>query len=53
MFSVHCETHGTEVLLTSEDIEALIGDEHGIVLHWRCRCGQRGALRTGRRRTAA
>lgn len=47
MFSVHCESHGSEVLLTTRNIETIVNDDRGVVVLWRCSCGQRGALRTG------
>jgi hypothetical protein len=53
MFSVHCEGHGTEVLLTTDAITAVVHDGAGIVIHWQCACGPvRGPFRTGRARTA-
>ncbi len=47
MFSVHCPRHGSEVLLSSNSIEALRNTERGVELHWRCRCGARGVEITG------
>ncbi|MGH9246220.1 MAG: hypothetical protein ACRD29_18305 [Acidimicrobiales bacterium] len=47
MFSVHCPTHGGEILLSTRHIEGLRTTEHGIELHWRCVCGTRGTLLTG------
>ena len=47
MFTVHCPGHGTRVLLGSRSVDALVNTEHGIVVHWHCRCGTRGTLRTG------
>lgn len=51
MFSVHCESHGSEVLLTVRNIEAIVNHEQGMVVRRRCPCGQRGAFRTGVART--
>lgn len=47
MFSVHCESHGSPVLLTARNIESIVNDDDGMVVLWRCSCGQRGAFRTG------
>ena len=48
MFSVHCSGHGAHVLLTASAIERLVNTDHGIELHWRCRCGTTGMVITGR-----
>jgi hypothetical protein len=48
MFDVYCPRHQTRVLLGSRSIERLANTADGVVLHWRCRCGQRGALHTRR-----
>lgn len=48
MFSVHCPGHGTRVLLWPNDVEALHNTPDGIVVWWRCHCGERGATLTGR-----
>jgi hypothetical protein len=42
MFSVHCPTHGTEVLLSERRIEALVPVEAGQLVRWRCWCGTVG-----------
>jgi hypothetical protein len=47
MFSVHCDRHGAEVLLAADDIETITNGDDGIVVRWRCRCGQRGSFVTG------
>jgi len=44
MFSVHCPSHGAEVLLTQSNIESLENSEIGIVVHWVCWCGERGSF---------
>jgi hypothetical protein len=49
MFEITCPTHQSRVLLGSRSIEALVNTEDGVVLHWRCQCGTRGTLLTGRR----
>jgi hypothetical protein len=38
MFSVHCPTHGTEVLLSERRIESIDAVEGGHRLRWRCWC---------------
>jgi hypothetical protein len=38
MFSVHCPTHGTEVLLSERRIEAIEPTQSGHLLPWRCWC---------------
>ena len=45
MFTVHCPTHRSTVLLGSRSIEELRHGDAGIELHWRCHCGTRGVLR--------
>jgi len=50
MFSVRCEGHGAEVLLTDQHIEAVTHGEDGIVVNWKCYCGHRGSFVTGRGR---
>lgn len=57
MFSVHCPTHGTEVLLSERRIEAITPVEAGQELRWRCWCGTVGTtvvprLMVGRYRPA-
>ena len=42
MFSVHCPTHGTEVLLSERRIEAVESVAGGHLLRWRCWCGTTG-----------
>ena len=49
MFSIHCPNHQTQILLGPRAIEALVDTADGIELHWRCHCGARGTLLTGRR----
>lgn len=43
MFSVHCEGHGTEVLLSTDHIEGVVNHGHVIELRWRCDRGHRGS----------
>ncbi|MGH9136107.1 MAG: hypothetical protein ACRD0G_03550 [Acidimicrobiales bacterium] len=50
MFDVHCPQHGSRVLLGARSIEALTNTDHGVVVHWRCRCGATGTRSFGARR---
>jgi hypothetical protein len=50
MFSVHCAGHGSDVLLSASCVEAIVNTPTGILVRWRCPCGTRGTLRTGRAR---
>ena len=45
MFSVHCPTHGTDVLLPERRIESVRSDDGGHELRWRCWCGTTGTSR--------
>jgi hypothetical protein len=49
MFTVHCARHGTHVLLTWENIVAVVNGRDGIELEWECDCGQPGRLVPPRR----
>ena len=49
MFSVHCPTHGHDVLLGERRIESLRNSAAGIEVRWVCDCGHRGSFLTGRR----
>jgi hypothetical protein len=53
MFSVHCPAHGSRVLLSERAIEGIDRIETGLHVRWRCHCGERGVLRTGRPRPPA
>lgn len=53
MFSVHCPRHGSEVLLSTRDIEGIDPTPTGIEVRWRCVCGHDGRTRTGRPRPRA
>jgi len=44
MYDVYCPTHQATVLLGARSIEGLEHTDHGIDLHWRCRCGTTGTL---------
>jgi hypothetical protein len=48
MFDVFCPTCEARVLLTPRRIEQMRNTPEGIVVSWRCWCGTRGELRTGR-----
>jgi hypothetical protein len=48
MFTVHCPHHDATVLLGTTHIVAIDSSPTGPVVRWRCHCGTRGALRTGR-----
>jgi hypothetical protein len=48
MFAVHCPRHGRQVLLGPRSIQSLENTAEGVVLHWECRCGAVGTVRTGR-----
>jgi len=53
MFTVRCAGHGADVLLSASCVEAIVNTPSAILLRWRCPCGTRGTLRTGRPRPAA
>lgn len=42
MFSVHCEGHGSRVILGNRSITDIDNTDRGIELHWRCHCGAEG-----------
>jgi hypothetical protein len=50
MFSVHCPTHGSEVLLTERHIVGLDNSDDRVTVRWVCWCGHRGSHTTGRAR---
>lgn len=50
MFSVHCPTHGSEVLLTERHILSLDNSDDRVTVRWVCWCGHRGSHSTGRSR---
>jgi hypothetical protein len=47
VFTVHCPTHRSTVLLGARAIEDLRHTDDGIDLHWRCHCGTHGVLHLG------
>lgn len=50
MFSVHCPTHGCEVLLSERRIRRLVNTPAGIEVTWACWCGTLGTFVEGRAR---
>ena len=42
MFDVFCRRHGSRVLLSTGNIEALLNQPDGVELHWHCWCGEHG-----------
>jgi hypothetical protein len=50
VFAVYCPRHRGRVLLFAQDIESLHNTDRGIELVYRCFCGHRGVLYTGKRR---
>lgn len=50
MFDAWCSREGARVLLTTRRIERVVQEDGRIDVHFRCWCGARGVLRTGRRR---
>ncbi len=47
MFSVRCDTLDREVLLGNRDILAIRNMDDGILVAYRCFCGEKGVLLTG------
>lgn len=47
MFPVFCPRHQSEVLLGYRGIDRVENVDHGIRVHWTCRCGYHGTTRTG------
>lgn len=45
MLSAHCPRHGRTVLVATSSIDHIDNTEAGIVVHWHCTCGERGATR--------
>jgi hypothetical protein len=42
MFDIYCPRHQSRVLLGPRAVEALENTDDGVVIHWRCRCGETG-----------
>jgi hypothetical protein len=49
MFDVMCNRHGHRVLLGDRRILSITNDDAGILVRYRCSCGEPGEVRTGRR----
>jgi hypothetical protein len=50
MFQATCHRDGRRVLLGNERIVSLVNDDAGILVRYRCWCGEVEELRTGRPR---
>lgn len=50
MFDAWCPRERARVLLTTRRIERMVQHDARIDVHYRCWCGARGVLRTGRGR---
>jgi hypothetical protein len=50
MFDAICHRHGHRLLLSSRRILSITNDDLGIVVRFRCWCGDEGEYRTGRPR---
>jgi hypothetical protein len=48
MFTIDCPRHQQRVLLGPRAVQTLENTEHGVVLHWRCSCGETGTEVLGR-----
>ncbi|HEY3139945.1 MAG TPA: hypothetical protein VGJ86_02385 [Acidimicrobiales bacterium] len=48
MFEVYCPSHEAVVLLTARQMEAVRSTRDGLLVTWRCWCGQRGQSLDGR-----
>jgi hypothetical protein len=44
MFTVHCDRHGVDVLLSWDNIVAVSNGPDGVILDWECSCGQTGRM---------
>jgi hypothetical protein len=42
MFVINCPRHGGRILLSPDNIEALVNTCCDVELHWRCSCGATG-----------
>jgi hypothetical protein len=50
VFSVDCPRHGRRVLVSNRRILSVNEDATGLVVRYRCWCGDEGEFRTGRPR---
>jgi hypothetical protein len=48
MFEIYCPTHRSAVLLSTSRIDRIHSTHHGVVVEWRCWCGQPGRTVGGR-----
>lgn len=53
MFAPYCPTHGSRVLLFSENIRAIRVEDHGFEVDYVCNCGYEGTWQPERRRANA
>jgi hypothetical protein len=51
MFSVYCSSCDTEVLVSTRRILSMHNTSEGIVIYYRCICGEAGVMATGRSAT--
>ena len=49
MFTVFCDRHGTEVLLSWDNIVSVANGPDGVEMQWECYCGQHGQFTSARR----
>lgn len=49
MLSAHCPRHGRTVLVPTSAIDGIDNTSSGIVVRWRCSCGEAGRTRFPRR----
>jgi hypothetical protein len=52
MFAIDCPRHGARVLVTNRHILSIAEDGSGLVVRYRCWCGDEGRFHTGRPRRA-
>jgi hypothetical protein len=50
MFDATCQRHRHRVLLSNRRILSIANDDAGILVRFRCWCGEEGEFRTGRPR---
>ena len=49
VFLVQCDIFGQEALIWASDLQGIINSEAGIVVRYRCVCGQSAEMLTGSR----
>jgi hypothetical protein len=47
MFVIYCPHHRARVLLSPDNIEAIVNTCTAMELHWRCSCGETGVEHVG------